>query len=238
MDAVVELFTKPSFVFDIICLAVVLVMASRYAGKGFLAAAAESGGTLLSIFGARTVSGWASDRIFELFMADDLQKRVAENLASGSRIDLQALADRYAGFLPESFRRSAAEAFEKTLAASLEENAERLAEQVVDGLLRPLLTPMLCIVLFFAVLAVLRFLMGMLTKVMGAANKLPVIGLVNRLLGYALGLCVGILYLFIGLCAVWAAIAFTGGSLPVLNDAELSTSVFYHLFETVNPFIR
>ena len=50
--------------------------------------------------------------------------------------------------------------------------------------IRDRLTPVISVVLFFVVFALLRMLVSMLVTVLGLVNRLPVIGTVNRWLGW------------------------------------------------------
>ena len=47
------MFKNPSFLFDIVCTVVWLLLAVRYARKGFLAASVQLGGNVFSLVGAR-----------------------------------------------------------------------------------------------------------------------------------------------------------------------------------------
>ena len=51
------MFKNPSFLFDIICTVVWLLLAVRYARKGFLASVVQLAGSLFSLTGARAFSG-------------------------------------------------------------------------------------------------------------------------------------------------------------------------------------
>ena len=46
------MFKNPSFLFDIVCTVVWLLLAVRYARKGFLAASVQLGGNVFSLVGA------------------------------------------------------------------------------------------------------------------------------------------------------------------------------------------
>ena len=59
------MFKNPSFLFDIVCTVVWLLLAVRYARKGFLAASVQLGGNVFSLVGARVFSGWAAAEVFE-----------------------------------------------------------------------------------------------------------------------------------------------------------------------------
>ena len=60
------MFKNPSFLFDIVCTVVWLLLAVRYARKGFLAASVQLGGNVFSLVGARVFSGssWAATAKF------------------------------------------------------------------------------------------------------------------------------------------------------------------------------
>ncbi|WP_243001376.1 hypothetical protein [Faecalibacterium sp. OF04-11AC] len=98
------MFKNPSFLFDIICTVVWLLLAVRYARKGFLASVVQLAGSLLSLTGARAFSGWAAGQVFQNFFAGSFRDQIAASITAGGVVDLSGIAQRYAGFLPESFR--------------------------------------------------------------------------------------------------------------------------------------
>ena len=215
------MFKNPSFLFDIVCTVVWLLLAVRYARKGFLASSVQLGGNVFSLVGARVFSGWAA----------------AENISAGGVVDLTGIADKYAGFLPESFRASIVETCERSISAVLSDNAVVLADAIVQKVLAPLLTPVISVVLFFVAFALLRMLVSMLVTVLGLVNRLPVIGTVNRWLGWVTGCVASTMDIYLVLCVVWAVIVITGGNLTVLNDTVMSSSLYYKAFNLFNPFL-
>ena len=112
-----------------------------------------------------------------------------------------------------------------------------LADSIVENVLQPLLTPVITLVLFFVFYALLRLLVSMLVTVLGLVNKLPVIGTVNRGLGWLVGSLTALLDLYLVLCVLWGIIVITGGNLNVLNDTVMSSSIYYKLFNLFNPFL-
>lgn len=231
------LFTKPSFVFDIICIAALLVLAARYGRKGLAATVVGLAGTAASLLGAKLFSDRASPWVFENLMARTFRERIAETLSESGSVDLAALADQFAGFLPESFRRSVVDSFTATVTGAVESSTAQLAERIVTDVVQPLMTPVISIVLYFVAFAVLRMAVSLLVTVLTNVNRIPVVGGVNRALGFAVGLVAAAIDLFLALCVVWALIVVTGGSLPYLNESALAASWFYRLFTRVNPFI-
>ena len=157
------MFKNPSFLFDIVCTVVWLLLAVRYARKGFLAASVQLGGNVFSLVGARVFSGWAAVEVFQRFLAGSFRTQIAESISAGGVVDLTGIADKYAGFLPESFRASIVEACERSISAVLSNNAVVLADVIVQKVLAPLLTPVISVVLFFVTFALLRMLVSMLS---------------------------------------------------------------------------
>ena len=231
------MFKNPSFLFDIVCTVVWLLLAVRYARKGFLASSVQLGGNVFSLVGARVFSGWAAAEVFQRFLAGSFRTQIAESISAGGVVDLTGIAEKYAGFLPASFRASIVAACERSIGAVLADNAVVLADTIVEKVLQPLLTPVIMLVLFFVFYAVLRLLVSMLVTVLGLVNKLPVIGTVNRGLGWLTGGMTALLDLYLVLCVVWGLVVITGGNLNVLNDTVMHSSLYYKAFNVFNPFL-
>ena len=231
------MFKNPSFIFDIICTVVWLLLAVRYARKGFLAAVVQLTGNLVSLFGARQFSGWAAGQVFEQVFANSFRDQIAASISAEGAVSLSGIAAKYAGFLPESFRASIVEACERSISAVLNDNAVVLADVIVQKVLAPLLTPVISLVLFFVAFALLRMLVSLLVTVLGLVNKLPVIGAVNHGLGCGVGALASLVDIYLALCVVWALIVITGGNLTVLNDTVMSGSLYYKAFNLFNPFL-
>ena len=231
------MFKNPSFLFDILCTVVWLVLMVRYAHKGFLASIVQLFGNLISLLGARQLSAACAGWVFENLLAGGFRTQIAAHLSADGVVNLSGIAQQYAGFLPESFRASIVAACERNINAVLADNAVVLADTIVEKVLQPLLTPVIMLVLFFVFYAVLRLLVSMLVTVLGLVNKLPVIGTVNRGLGWLTGGMTAMLDLYLVLCVVWGLVVITGGNLDVLNDTVMHSSLYYKAFNMFNPFL-
>ena len=231
------MFKNPSFLFDILCTVVWLVLMVRYARKGFLASIVQLSGNLISLLGARQCSAACAGWVFENLLAGGFRTQIAAHLSEDGVVNLSGIAQQYAGFLPESFRASIVAACERSINAVLADNAVVLADTIVEKVLQPLLTPVIMLVLFFVFYAVLRLLVSMLVTVLGLGNKLPVIGTVNRGLGWLTGGMTAMLDLYLVLCVVWGLVVITGGNLNVLNDTVMRSSLYYKAFNMFNPFL-
>ena len=52
-----------------------------------------------------------------------------------------------------------------------------------------------------------------------------------------MGAGTALLDVYLVLCILWGLIVITGGSLNVLNDTVMSTSLYYKIFNLFNPFL-
>lgn len=231
------MFKNPSFLFDILCTVVWLVLIVRYARKGFLASMVQLTGNFVSLLGAHQLSAACAGWVFEHLLAGGFRSQLSASLSAGGAVDLSLIAEKYAGFLPESFRASIVAACERTVNSALADNAIVLADSIVEKVLQPLLTPVIMLVLFFVFYALLRMLVSLLVTVLGLVNRLPVIGTVNRWLGWIVGGMTALLDIYLVLCVVWGVIVLTGGNLNVLNDTVMSSSLYYKAFNLFNPFL-
>ena len=122
------MFKNPSFLFDIICTAAWIILVVRYARKGFLSSIVQLVGNLFSLLGAKELSAACAGWVFEHMLAGGFRTQIAANIAAGGAVDLSGIAEKYAGFLPASFRASIVAACERSIGAVLADNAVVLAD--------------------------------------------------------------------------------------------------------------
>ena len=221
-----------AIVFDLVMLALLLVVAFAYARRGFAAGLVQFVGNLASLIGALVLSHQASPLLFEKFFQNGFVTSIQNTLTAEGTVNIQSTIEKYAGFLPESIK----ESLTASASGLLDSGAPDLAVKLVDEVIAPLLTPIIAIVLFFVAFALCRLLVGLLVAVLTNVNRIPVMGSVNRFFGFLMGLLAGVVDLYLVLCAVWAVIVITGGSIEFLNDQALAGSIAYSLFGRFNPF--
>lgn len=221
-----------AIVFDLVMLALLLVVAFAYARRGFAAGLVQFVGNLASLIGALMLSHQASPLLFEKFFQNGFVTSIQNTLTAEGTVNIQSTIEKYAGFLPESIK----ESLTASAAGLLDSGAPDMAVKLVDEVIAPLLTPIIAIVLFFVAFALCRLLVGLLVAVLTNVNRIPVMGSVNRFFGFLMGLLAGVVDLYLVLCAVWAVIVITGGSIGFLNDQALAGSITYSLFGRFNPF--
>ena len=222
----------PAMICDICLFVLLLLVVFRYMHRGFLSDIVNLLGSVVSIAGDMFVSHTYSEPIFDQLLRPGLEKSVMKNIAENG-LDVAALAEKYGGFLPESFLQNVI----RSVSSALDQTAADAAQRVVEAVLKPIFVPLISIVLFFVVFMLARFLVSLLADLFTHANSIPLAGGVNRGLGAVLGVAAGCVDLFLVYCAAWSLMLLTGGALPVLNQELFDTSLVLRLGGLLNPFV-
>lgn len=219
-------------VYDIILLVVLLVVAFAYSRKGLLAGLIQFLGNLISLLGAMFVSNWVAPRIFEQFFQTGFVDKIESTISAEGSVNIQTLIEKYAGFLPQGLKNNLMNSATDMVGGTAPEIASRLVEEIIA----PLFTPIIAVVVFFVAFALCKVLVSFLVTVLKNLNKVPLLGKLNKWLGFLLGVGAGVVDLYLLQCVVWAIIVVTGGTLALLNAEVLSGSIFYGLFNRWNLF--
>lgn len=219
-------------IFDLILLVLLLVVAFGYAKRGFVAGLVQFVGNLASLIGAILLSRQIAPIVFRQFFENSFVAQIEKALSSGGEVGLQTMIEKYAGFLPQGVKESITESGNNLLTS----NAPELADRLVQDVIAPLFTPLIAIVVFFVAFALCKLLVGFIVAVLTNFNRIPLLGGVNKALGFGMGILAGLVDLYLVLCAVCAVLVITGGSIGNLNETTLQGSIAYQLFSQINPF--
>lgn len=222
-----------SLLFDGILILVLVFSAWKYSRKGFASGIVRFVGNLLSLFVAWLVSSKISPTVFENFFKTSMVNKTRDFLNTQGNINLEALVERFAGFLPAELKQSILQA----TSGILDTSTPDVALDIVEMVITPLLVPIISVVVFFVTLAVSRLVVGLVSAMLTGVNKIPLIGSVNQLLGVVVGVATGVIDVIVLLCIAWAAVIILGGDNPYWNETILQQSWFYQLFAPFNPFV-
>ena len=200
-------------VYDVIFLLLVLGAAEAGRRRGF-----ASG--LVSLIGS------GAGGIYDKYVASHVTDVVADTLEKTGGDLAQAI--HALTFLPQSIQQKLID----TVSAA----SSNAVPQVVNAL-EPLFLPVIQAVVFLSVWIVVRVLCRMLGRVLRGINAIPLIGGLNRILGFAFGFVSGLLNCWIWSILLWVAANLTGGKLEFLTTATLNRSVIYGLLANLNPFL-
>ncbi|MFI3170489.1 MAG: hypothetical protein R3Y06_11135 [Faecalibacterium sp.] len=255
-----SLFTLPSFWFDIICMVIFIIMCARYVHLGFLAAVVQIFGTMFSLVGAHFVAAFADSIVYEKFLESALRAKVESVVLESSAQGLESLTDSMSGAidgmsgtisesmldsipemilpeLPDTFWAMLQESGMTTTSIDLSGTTSAIVQSLMENVISLIALQTIYVVLFTLSFVAIRMLVFLLVQALKSANGIPVLGGVNRTLGWVIGLAGACVDIFLLLCVVWFVVIFSENALPVVNATDLSTSVFYILFQQFNPFV-
>ena len=146
------MFKNPSFLFDIVCTVVWLLLAVRYARKAF--------SHPVSSWAGMSSASWAPG-LFGLGCCRGVPALSGRELPYPDRREHLGRRGRgpdrhrgqVRGLSAESFRASIVETCERSISLCSSDNAVVLADAIVQKVLAPLLTPVISVVLFFVAFA-------------------------------------------------------------------------------------
>ena len=216
---------------DIALLIVLVLVALSGRQKGFLAGLMSLVGAVASIIGAVWAARVWAVEIYQKYLGTAIGDKVSAAVAEQGE-NAPALLEKYLGFLPDTVQEKMAQA----LQTAAESGSTDIAGQVVTAL-EPLLLPILQMLLFLAVCLVLRALFGFLVKLLRAFNALPVLGSLNKILGFAFGFVTGAIDCWLICMVLWAALTLTAGRVDWFTADAMSHSILYTFFSHLNPLL-
>lgn len=218
-------------VYDLLFLALLAAVTLTGLRRGFAAGLVRLIGSVGGIVGAVFITRSWAPALYDQYIGAPIGDKVAAALTEQGA-NIPELLGKYLSILPQSMR--------DTLAAGLQNAAQSntvaVSQQVVAAL-EPLLLPMLQCVLFLLTVLVVRALFRLLESLLRHLNGVPLLGTVNKMLGFCFGFVTGTLDCWLLSILLWLVAAFSDGGIAWLNTAVLSTSGVYTLFSHLNPFL-
>ncbi len=212
-------------VFDLVFLAVLCWVSVQGMRRGFVSGALRLVGVLAG-FAAGT---WAANTLAQPLYRDSIGKTVGEKLAekiSEYGNDLfAALQDL--DFLPSSLY--------DRLESALLSSADDMVPSVISAL-EPVILPLVQSMLFILVCLTVRLLVRSLSSAFRQLNRLPILGGLNKALGFAFGFAAGVLDCWLLAQGLWLAGYVTNGSIRFLREETLNLSAAYRLFSRFSLF--
>lgn len=227
-----EKMSSYSLALDVIALVVIVGCGAYYAYKGFVSGLLSFFGALIAIVAASFIAKALATPIFDVFFRPGLEAQVAEAIREQGMYSVSELITGILSFLPKQMVDSIVLAMDP----SLDMNAADLAAQMVEQVLKPIILPFISIVLFVILFSILRALFGLVAKLARGVTRLPGINMINTVLGAGMGVLVGFLYVFLGLCIIW----FLDAMYPqdVMKELYFSKSFVFQMFSGFNFLSR
>lgn len=206
---------------------VLLVLAVAYGGmrRGFVSGLLRLGGSVVGIIaGVAGVRQWA-EQLYVDHLGVAIGERIRDTVTEYGDGAAEALAEL--PFLPEALQRE--------LISIVNGAADDMVPRIVNAL-QPVFLPIIQAMLFLVICLLVHAAARILERALRSINYLPVLGSLNKMLGFALGFVAGLLDCWLLAMALWAGSAAAMGRLPFLTQEMLSHSALYGLFANFNPF--
>lgn len=218
-------FSVPGLVLDLIFLALLVWAAVQGARQGLVSGVLRLVGSVAGIIGGVWAArAWALP-LYRNYVGVAAGERLTAALADYGD-DLNA-ALQSLSFLPHSVY--------ELLENILQTAADDAVPQLVNAL-EPVILPLVQALVLIVVCVALRLLARLLVRLFRHLNDIPLLGEVNKALGFAFGAVAGVLDCWLLSIGLWLAGAVTGGSVPWLTAETLDLSAVYRLLAHVNPF--
>lgn len=212
-------------VYDLLFLCLLVFCALRGGHDGLIASLFGLVGNVFGIAGAVMVSQVLGTRLYADYLGKSIGIRVEEAVAQTGG-DLTQLL-RQMDFLPETVRDS--------LSSLMLVATDDLPAQIIT-LLEPLLLPLIQVVVFVLVCLVIRLVFHFVSLLLRGFNEVPLVGGLNRNLGFLMGLAGGVLDCWIVSLVLWLA-ASVFDNVYFLRPEILRQSQVYTLLAQWNPFL-
>lgn len=229
-----------SLVYDLIFVALAIIIVLRCWHSGLVASVIRLVGTLAAYIGAWVLASPASqflyDRLLHDWLVDYAQQRIPDQLGSlaGSAGGLveslgldkaSAMLREYLEPLLESlpmggglpFFQPDSDTLSRNLIGLVVDDRLSLAEALVESLLRPGVTLLLQIACFAVLFGFFSMAVHLLIRMARGVNHVPLVGGVNRLLGGVIGLLEAALVVYLLCLVLVLASALLGSTVSALD---------------------
>ncbi len=226
-------------IFDIIVIAIILLIIVLSAKKGFVASCLDSFSMVISAFVAYVFSPKVADILYDMFIKDLVKTEFRQALDDMS--STLSVKDKVAGMieaLPETAVKLAESMginLNNLVTGIIPSNAdnEALIETVADTLAYNIMITLTEIVVFICLFIIATFLVRFVSSFFSHnLEKLPVVGKVDTLLGAVLGLIKAVVIVFAGSVIMYIAAqtAEPGSTLEAIKSSQV-----YMFMDEYNP---
>ncbi len=230
-----------AIVLDLLLIAALIYYFAHGWHKGFLSTLVHVVGYVLALVGAYIGSRALAETTYQLFIRQKLVQSVSDALQNSAASDVTASIGAVLETIPQMLRGfvttffGGVEGLEKEFGNTLMSTADSVGATIADQMLYPiiytLLQALFFLLLFFAIMVIVRSL----SKAFRGVRHIPLIGSVNSLLGGVLGLVQAAVVILIVVMALNLLIGLTGDGIPYLNNEAISKTYLFHYLYDLNP---
>lgn len=148
--------------------------------------------------------------------------------------DFDSIAEKVGEYLPGVLGGSSSDnkgvAALRTIALNMLETNFNFRDAIMEGVVKPNSILVLRTVAFAVIFLLVNIVLRIITAVTKLVNKIPVIGKVNALLGFVLGLAEGIIAVFVICVAIRLVVSLTGANMILFNQTAIDATFLFKWF--------
>ena len=225
-------------IIDVALCAIVLLFAFISRKKGFLTTFLELCGFILAGFAAIKLSPIVSEWIYDTLIAPSMISSVTDKLSSSAAV----AADTVIGAIP-AFAVKAAEFIGINVKGIAEGTAssgsfEKIASEVNASVIRPIIVLLIKAILTIIMFVVFMIVIKLIAKLFKGVNKLPLIGGLNKALGFILGIGKGAIVAMLVCFVLYLLISVAGGKFLFFTKDITDKTIIYSWVNSFNPLIK
>ncbi len=217
-----------NIIIDIVICALILIFAIISYKKGFISTLIEFIGFFFSSFISIWVGKILASWIFTTFIRNVTIESFTEKIASSGG-DTK--------ILPE-FIYNAANSLNIQIPSIFDfPSATETATAFCDDVMAPVIILIIQVILILILIPIFSIVFKLLSKLFKNFNKLPILGKLNEILGFVLGIAKGVVVVLIACWIIGVIVKLNGGQFLFFNDELLEKTAIFSFIQKINPLI-
>jgi len=221
-----------SLIFDLIALALIIIMVAVSAKKGFLSGVVSFIGWIVSAFVAKAFCTVVADYVYNGLIQDKIYNAVLSALENYTPSLSSSYSELFAS-LPESLQSILGSVDPELLNSAFSDplrTSETVALQLTQDVVGPVVMTMLIALSFIVIFLLCMLIVKLLAGLFKGVKKIPVIGPINTFLGGVIGAIEAVIILYLVKITIEFVTTAAGGNLFGLTFADFSSSYIFQFF--------
>ncbi len=227
------------YILDAIVLIILVVTIAVGYHRGFLRSFVQFVGCIAAFVLALSLSAPAASLTFNNFLAEGVETKLTEALSGVTEVPPadqlnELLKDLPAPIVAVLENSTQLESTLDELGKNVAATTEAVVETLMDNIIRPIAVSLLQFLIFIILFLVLMLIARLLAKLVKPITKLPLVRQTDGLLGAALGLVKGVIFV-LALVSVLQLIAATSSADSFITQEMLDNSLLISWIAEINP---
>lgn len=216
-------------IWDLVALLMIALLVWNSARNGFLRSIVSFLSAIIAAVAAGVLSEPAARFLYDSVVRDAMKAVISRRVAEALEQGLTSAGD-WLALIPQWMQRMVPQGAEVSGSLTVEELSPMTDALIESALSQPVMM-LLRGACFFVLFTVLIVVARSIARMLGAVNKIPLVGSVNTVLGGVLGVGQALIVLYLLAVIAQVYIAYTGGgsryiNAPIINEGYLFSFFF------------